>query len=258
MKIHILSDLHNQFSPFEPPATDADVVILAGDIDGGCKGIDWATKKFSKPVIYLAGNHEYYHHDIAIETDALRQAAKNTNVHFLECDTVVIDEVRFIGTTLWTDFRLNGDAAHEIAGAKNYASQSMNDFRCIWLHDKKFTPEDSVLLFEKSVQFLRAELEKPFAGKTVVVTHHTPSPRSVHVRYKGDLLNAAFSSNVEFLMDGPSAPALWIHGHTHDSHDYTVHERTRVIANPRGYTSYHSNGQENEFFRPALVVEIEN
>jgi predicted phosphodiesterase len=256
MKIHILSDLHNQFSLFEPPATDADVVILAGDIDGGSKGVTWATQKFDKPVIYLAGNHEFYHQEITMQTEALRQAAEKSNVHFLDCDSVVIDGVRFIGATLWTDFRLNGGSLHDIASAKDIAKRCMNDFRCIWLHDKKFTPEDSVMLFEKSVQFLQAELEKPFAGKTVVVTHHTPSPRSVHERYKGDLLNAAFSSNLEFLMGGPSAPALWIHGHTHDSFDYMIQEQTRVISNPRGYTSDHSSGQENELFNSALVVDF--
>jgi Icc-related predicted phosphoesterase len=256
MKIHILSDLHNQFSLFKPPATDADVVILAGDIDGGSKGVAWAAQKFNKPVIYLAGNHEFYHQEITMQTEALRQAAENTSVHFLDCNTVVVDGVRFIGATLWTDFRLNGDTPHDIASARDVAKQSMNDFRCIWLNDKKFTPDDSVALFEKSVQFLKAELEKPFTGKTVVVTHHTPSPKSVHARYKGDLLNAAFSSDCEFLMDGPNAPSFWIHGHTHDSFDYVVNHGTRVIANPRGYTSYNSAGQENEFFRPDLVVEI--
>jgi hypothetical protein len=256
MKIHILSDLHNQFSVFEPPTTDSDLVILAGDIDGGSKGVTWAAQKFDKPVIYIAGNHEFYNRDISTEIDVLRQAAHGTNINFLDHDILICEGVRFVGATLWTNFELDGDTPDQVTNAKKTASQSMNDFRCIYNRGDRFSPDDSVALFEQALQFLRMTLSQPFEGKTVVVTHHSPSPRSVHSRYRGDLLNAAFSSNLEFLMDGPNAPALWIHGHTHDSFDYMVHEQTRVIANPRGYTSYNSTGQENESFRRELVVEI--
>ena len=111
--------------------------------------------------------------------------------------------------------------------------------------------------FGLASSFIAAALADPFDGTTVVITHHTPSPKSVHPRYAGDALNAAFSSNLEHLMIGSKAPALWIHGHTHDSYDYVVNGCTRVVANPRGYTGrYGAVGQENALFNPGLVIEV--
>ncbi|MEM9690500.1 MAG: metallophosphoesterase, partial [Pseudomonadota bacterium] len=110
MKLHILSDIHVEFEAFVPPATDADVIVLAGDIHVGRKGLDWALEQFpDKPVIYVLGNHEYYGKAVPKLTNELQKIAANTNVHLLERSSVEIDGVTFLGSTLWTDFELFGD-----------------------------------------------------------------------------------------------------------------------------------------------------
>jgi len=257
MKLHILSDLHNEFSTFVPPDTDADVVVLAGDIGVGTTGMTWAKQYVDKPTIYLAGNHEYYNGNIESDLVRFRAAAVELGIHFLDCTTLVLGGVRFIGATMWTDFRLGTRSDQEVAMAMKAAHRALNDFKAIEIGKRRFQPPDAVALFEQAVAFIASELAKPFDGKTVVVTHHSPSPQSVHPRYIGDAINGAFSSDLEYLMQAPNAPALWIHGHTHDSFDYVVDGCTRVVANPRGYTSrYGASGQENEFFNPGLIIEV--
>lgn len=267
MKIHILSDVHNEFSEFVPPPTDADVVVLAGDIHQGTDGIDWARRHFKAPVIYLAGNHEFYRHDMPEMMERLREraaaACKGASVpaiHFLDGEAVVIGGVRFLGATLWTDFALYGDDSGAIEFAMFEASRGMNDFRVIRNGGGLFTPSDARELFQAAAKFLSKALAEPFAGRTVVVTHHAPSARSIMPQYEGDSLNPAFASNLESLM---GAPKLWIHGHMHSSLDYEVNG-TRVVCNPRGYTLRSgsrvprdgSAAQENAHFDAGLVVEI--
>ena len=115
-----------------------------------------------------------------------------------------------------------------------------------WL---RFRPQEALLLHRRSVAFIAAELAKPFAGPTVVVTHHAPHMGSVHPRYESDLLSAAYVSDLGEIFDA-GQPALWVHGHVHSSFDYRVGD-TRVLCNPHGY------GSENLGFDPALVVEVE-
>lgn len=247
MKIHILNDLHIEFGEFEPPLTDADIVVLAGDIGVGVDGLHWAESRFpDKPVIYVPGNHEFYHHDIVL-IDELRALAPN-HIHVLNDDQVEIDGVRFLGSVLWTDFTLFGEADKWFSIQR--ARQGMNDFAIIRNHGQLFTPDDSVKLHEASRKWLAEMLAQPFVGETVVVTHHAPSSRSVPPRFARDLLTPAFASNLEELM-GNDKMALWIHGHTHDPFDYDV-SGTRVVCNPRGY-AHHDLTPE---FRPDLVVEI--
>ncbi len=230
MKLHILNDLHIEFEDFEPPTTNADVVVLAGDIGVGMEGLRWVEARFpDKPVIYVPGNHEFYHHDIVL-IDKLKAEAPD-NIHVLNDDQVVIDGVRFLGSILWTDFALFGEADKFFA--MQQARQQMTDFSIIQNHGQRFTPEDAIRLHTASRDWLAAMLAEPFAGKTVVVTHHAPSSQSVHPRYARDLLTPAFASSLENLMDGDRA-ALWIHGHMHESFDYEIYG-TRVVCNPRGY-----------------------
>ena len=109
MKLHILNDLHIEFEDFAPPATDADVVILAGDIGVGVEGLRWAKDRFlDRPVIYVPGNHEFYHHDLSLIEELKVQAPEH--IHVLNDDQVVIGGVRFLGCILWTDFALFGEA----------------------------------------------------------------------------------------------------------------------------------------------------
>ena len=247
MKLHVLSDLHTEFSEFDSPDTDADVVVLAGDIGVGTAGVEWASENFADvPVIYVPGNHEYYHHDIGI-IERLKAAAAD-NVHVLNNDSVNLGGTRFLGTTLWTDFKFNGDG--EAWFSRQTARSLIDDFRSIRNGQRLFTPEDSVHLHGASVDWLVTELENEFAGPTIVVSHHLPSSMSVAKRYIGDPLNPAFVSRLEGVFE-KYEPDLWIHGHTHVPCDYELFG-TRVVCNPRGYP-----GEEFQpAFRPDLVVTV--
>jgi hypothetical protein len=238
------------FSILPVPKTDADVVVLAGDIHLGNKAIDWA-QQFDKPVIYLMGNHEYYKGHLETVNQRIKEAAVGTNVYILDDDQVVLQGVRFIGGTLWTDFDLFGDATV----AKLQAQDAMNDYRLIRTGPgyRRLKPNDTQLMFEKSVALLQKRLAEPFPGKTVVVTHHAPSIHSVHPIYLNDKLTPAFASNLEYLMGPPIS--LWVHGHVHHSNDYMLNG-TRVVSNPRGYHYKDDRLPENPKFWPDLVVEI--
>jgi calcineurin-like phosphoesterase family protein len=167
----------------------------------------------------------------------------------LDNNEAIIDGVRFLGSTLWTDFKLFGELKRFECLTE---ARWLNDFRLINTgNGDVFSPRDSADLFEQSVEWLTRSLDKPFEGKTVVISHHLPSFVSVAERYKNDLLSACFSSNLDHLFGKMD---LWIHGHTHDSCDY-VKNGTRVVCNPRGYCRYPGT-QENLQFNPKLVVEI--
>lgn len=247
MKIHILSDLHTEFADFDIAQTDADVIVLAGDIGIGLGGLEWLhAQDVQKPVIYVPGNHEYYQHDLRL-LGAMRDCAAE-NIHLLDNDAIEIAGVRFLGSTLWTDFDYLGEADRYFA--LQSARQNMSDFDIIRNNGKPFRPEDSIALHQQGCGWLKCMLEEPFSGKTVVVTHHAPSSGSVHPRYARNLLTPAFASRLEHMMDGGRI-ALWIHGHMHDAFDYEVYE-TRVICNPRGYVPH----ENQDGFIPDLVVEI--
>ena len=260
MKILVLSDLHIEGCKFDPiTGVEADVIVLAGDIAKGANGISWASEAFKgMHIIYVPGNHEYYGRDIH-ETQALmRIMAHETGVHLLDNGVAIIDGVRFIGTTLWTDFFLYCTNDNQPDERKLFRSMAMmdgqrylNDFKVIHFGRLgHFSPTHSIELHEKSLAWLIGKLDEPFDGKTVVVTHHLPSRKSVAERFDGELLSACFASNLDYLFGKMN---LWIHGHTHDNFDY-VSDGTRVICNPRGYMRY--TGAENFDFNPKLVIEI--
>ncbi len=256
MKLHILSDLHLEFSDMDIVHTDADadadVVVLAGDIHKGERGISWAREAFpDKEIVYVSGNHEFYGKHRPDTLARMRSAAKACGVHFLDDESVVIGEVRFLGATLWTDFLLFGST--ERPWCMRDAQNNMNDFRVIYEGDKVFSPSDSVFLNRQSVAFLERQLQAPFDGKTVVVTHHLPSFKSVADRFQKSAMSAAFASNLDDLL-GSDKACLWVHGHTHDSLDYEV-KGMRVICNPQGYILSNSR-PENMDFDPGLVIEV--
>ncbi|SIS90093.1 metallophosphoesterase [Neptunomonas antarctica] len=254
MKLHILSDLHLSVSTFDPPETDADVIILAGDIARPKEAITWA-KQFLKPVIYVPGNHEFYGNSIVATVHELKRLCATDNIYVLHNDAVVIEGVRFLGATLWTDFKLFGEVGEQRDFAINMASATLRDFSRIYLDDSLdtlFTPEDAMSQFQRHASWLNAQLDEPFAGQTVVITHHSPSINSIHPRFASSPLNPCFVSDAEWLVDGQRSD-LWIHGHTHDSFDYYVNG-TRVVCNPRGYST--ADIIENPYFDPALVIEV--
>ncbi len=253
MKIHILSDLHLGQGALDVPRTDADIVVLAGDIGRPEQAVPWAAG-LGKPVLYVPGNHEFYGASIAGTLARLKALCAGTAVQVLDDEARVIGGVRFLGSTLWTDFLLFGDGEGRSVAVEQ-ALLSMRDYSRIWLDEEqlqRFTPLDSAALFQRHAAWLGHALAQPHAGPTVVITHHAPSTASIHPRFSGSPLNACFVSRAQHLAGGDRVQ-LWIHGHTHDSFDYDL-AGTRVLCNPRGYARDGVN--ENARFDPGLVVDV--
>ena len=254
MKLNILSDLHLGFGSMDGPVNDADVVVLAGDISRPREAAAWALR-LRKPVLYVLGNHEFYGSSIDGAADELKRLCAGTPVQVLDDTEVVIGKVRFLGTTLWTDFDLFDDPRKRAASMLE-ASRLLRDFSRIRTNEHSpelFTPDDSVSLFKRHAAWLEARMASAHAGPTVVITHHAPSTRSIHPRFADSLLNACFVSDLARLLRADRA-SLWIHGHTHDRFDYRVNG-TRVICNPRGYAKNGVN--ENALFDPDFVIEVD-
>ena len=249
MRVHILSDLHLGVRDMPPPEVAADVTILAGDIRHPAPAaMAWAAT-LGRPVLYIPGNHEFYGGSIPQVRQALDRSARKHGIQLLDQGTRVIGGVRFVGATLWTDFALFGMARKDLA--MTVSAKFMRDFKVIRNADGSvFTPADSCALFAEQRAWLAAVLETPFDGPTVVITHHAPTPRSVHPRFADSLVSAAFASDCTALM---GRAVLWIHGHTHDSFDYTVNG-TRVVCNPRGYCP--ERVVENPQFDPCLCLDV--
>jgi predicted phosphodiesterase len=252
MKIRVLSDLHLEFQHWHPPKADADIIVLAGDIDVGIHGVEWARRSFPlSPIVYVPGNHEFYGAHMQDLMEELVVQGRRVAVDVLDGSGIVIGGVRFLGATLWTDFGLQGANAASIDRAMSDAENGMNDFRLIRFGGgRRFRPADARAIHLAQVRWLRTQLAEEFAGSTVVVTHHLPHQRSIHPKYKGSALNPSFASDLGDLM-GP-AVSLWIHGHTHESFDYVVNG-TRVVCNPRGYFPM----ELNPAFDPVLRVDVQ-
>lgn len=284
MKLLVLSDLHLEFSDLALPAdVEFDVAVLAGDIvSPGSRAVGWAgrpsTLARARAVVLVPGNHEFYDRVMLDELALMRRTAAqaaNPVVHVLDCDAVVIDGVRFLGCTLWTDFGLRietpsgpvSDAARGIVAAR----RSMVDYRTISLvdpaaesrasggsdespHIRMLTPEDTLSLHQAHRDWLERALAEPFDGPTVVVTHHGPHRGSLGLKYAADWVSTAFIN--ELPASFFEVPVLWVHGHTHSSFDYRV-GGCRVVCNPRGYQLGRMPRPENPDFDPARVVDVE-
>jgi len=261
MQIQYASDLHldllqDRFPGYRAvePAEGAEVLVIAGDIHHGTAAVetfaDWPV-----PVVYVHGNHEAYGSSVGETTSALRAAAGG-RVHYLEQGEYVLGDVRFLGCCLWTDY---GVFPEQRQAAMRECEQRLLDHRAIREGEAMFGAADARRLHQASRAWLAAKLDEAFDGRTVVVTHHGPHPGSIHPRYAGQLLNAGFVSDLTPLL---GKAALWVHGHVHDSFDYTV-AGTRIVANPRGYAlNRHGAASpqqiqwENPAFHPALTINI--
>ena len=220
------------------PAREADLVVLAGDVDNGAAGIDWAARTFPlQPVVYVAGNHEFYGERIPSLLPRLQAAAgRSGNVTFLENAEARLRvrgrTIRILGCTLWTDFLLHGEEG--AAAAMALAAGRILDHERIRGDDgSRFLPTDARSRHAASRAWLEEALAEPFDGPTAVVTHHAPSPRSASPRFAGDALSPSFASDLTGLIER-TAPALWVHGHTHHPVDYRI-GATRVLSNQWGY-----------------------
>jgi Icc-related predicted phosphoesterase len=284
MKITLASDLHLEFSDCYDLKNEnnADVLILGGDImiaedlhdhphvpsiyeygsfaELGRKQKrvqtfrDFLTRMSNlfPHVVYVAGNHEFYHGKWVKGIQYLRdECAKFPNVHFLERDSVKIDDVTFIGGTLWTDMNKHDPLTlHAVR-------DMMNDFRIIKNDEKGYTnlkPADTVIRHRETLAYIKTVIAEKHDEKFVVVGHHSPSHQSVHPQYAHEtLMNGAYHSDLsEFILDHPQIK-LWTHGHTHHCFDYMVGE-TRVVCNPRGYQS--DGYGENTGWNPNIILEV--
>jgi predicted phosphodiesterase len=282
MKIKLVSDLHLEFTDINITNDEnVDVLILGGDIMiagdlyehpetsyGMYSNINLADLgrrqavalrfrdflrrvSFQFPhVIYIAGNHEFYHFRWFQTLDVLRdECAKFSNIYFLENDIKKIDDVTFIGSTLWTDLN-KGDPL--TLHAVRDMMQDYNIIRNEKLGFTKLKPVDSALRHRRSVEYVQKIVEGKTDEKFVVVGHHAPTRLSIHEMYQSQhLTNGAYASDLsEFILDHPQIK-LWTHGHTHHPFDYTIGE-TRIVCNPRGYEGYEpDNGWD-----PKKVIEI--
>ena len=263
MKIQLHSDLHLETHPNwqATPASGADVLVLAGDIGSYQPGHqmqdeDFGLRQFSPllgwptPVIFVPGNHEYDTLDFDVAHARLRETCERLGMVWLERDTWVSPwtdqtgrRLRFVGTTLWTDFAAL-DAPEKAFRAANYYLKKTGTTR----QGEPFLAE---LLREQGLkcqQWLQAELAKPFDGGTVVVTHFAPSLKSADPRYGMTAGTAGFCNALDALL--PQA-RLWMHGHLHAPSDYFV-KGCRVVANPLGY----ARKNEQVHFKPAACIEI--
>lgn len=246
MRIHILSDLHIEFSPYLPVAVEADVVVLAGDIGLRERGVKWAEAAFNCPVLYVPGNHEFYGGHLNKTLQKMRGACAE-HVRVLDFDEVIIGGVRFLGVTAWTDYAANGNAVLDMITAR----ASINDFRTIRTDNyRRIQPEDLRQISVRAKEWLAERLASPSDGKTVVITHHAPSVLSlvpIWGRNSNTTLDSSYANSWELLFD--KGVDLWIHGHSHHSIDYLA-GGTRIVSNTRGYPG------ENCKFVPEFVVEI--
>jgi Icc-related predicted phosphoesterase len=268
VKIALASDLHLEFETISLPNTEgAKVLILSGDI---CVAHSLHDHPIDKPapidamkpgrnqsaaykyreffhhviqeydhVVYIPGNHEFYHGKYPDAIQWLRDEIANyNNIHFLDQDHIEIDNVVFVGGTLWTDMNKNDPTTMQLI------ENMMNDFRIIRNSQRnyaRFSPLDTVVHHRMTLEYIKNMVDSDTSKKYVVVGHHAPTPLSIHDKYKNEYyMNGGYHSDLsEFILDRPQI-ALWTCGHMHDPHSYYMGE-TFVACNPRGYAGHDPN-----------------
>ncbi|WP_302174869.1 metallophosphoesterase [uncultured Hydrogenophaga sp.] len=256
MNIQLLSDLHLETNPdFAPtPAPGADLLVLAGDIgsyqrrrDGSTMpDPDWGLRRFADwpvPVVYVPGNHEYDGLDWDETHVQLRATCTRLGLIWLDREVHVVDGVRLVGTTLWSDYDVFGEREKAYRAANHYL-RKMDGRR----HGQLFDAQAMRDVALECQQWLAETLRQPWDGPTVVVTHFAPTLHSMDPRYGATPGTAGFCNGLDHLL--PHAD-LWLHGHLHCPTDVQV-GRCRIVANPLGYADKH----EQDGFQPAHLIEV--
>ena len=276
MKISLVSDVHLEFGDLDfDNDQGAEVLILSGDIcvakdiaqrdPYGVMGPEYRSNRFHEffqrchdrfpHVIYIVGNHEYYHGDFGTSLAHIKDVLSYLpRLHVLEKESITIGDVTFLCGTLWTD--MNREDPDTLYRIRSY----MNDFRIIkdtrypvhykdsegksHTRDGRFSPETSVDEHRAMLKFVKESIAANPTGKYVVVGHHSPSRLSTHPQYADQtMVNGAYSSDLDaFIMDRPQIK-LWTHGHTHHEFDYMIGS-CRVMCNPRGYDGYEQQAEQ--------------
>ena len=277
MRIQLMSDLHlERYPDFVPqPGANVDVLVLAGDIGSYQTGsrlntADFGLTRFSPRrfgdqwprVFYVPGNHEFDSLEYEPTLARLRRTCEQLGIEWLEREVITVGTVRFVGTTLWSDFDALASAEPTVTKQMQAREKA---YRAANFYLRKYTTlRDGVPVLAEGIRelslecqtWLRQALATPFDGTTVAVTHFAPSLRSADPRYGLTPGTAGFCNAMDDLL--PSAQ-LWMHGHLHCANDYVATGvadgkpfSCRVVANALGYRSK----GEQEAFREGFVIEL--
>lgn len=274
MKLWVWSDVHHELQEVDYPsrqnAPQCDLIIIAGDLNAAPDlhlTVQFLIRRYEKPIIYVPGNHEFYQNkwliddrERSLESD--RQTMKTIEAlslewpqrfYCLDQDEVIIDNIRFVGASLWVDFQMNLAEKSDLAYRMLEARHMLNDFRAIYMRNRKrFTPENMLELHRFDATYIREKLAEPFDGRTVVLTHHMPHPDCTPSVYAGLGTTYLFACGAEAFGDilfSERAPDLWICGHTHHAFDIQI-GGSRIVCNPYGYAWEHGRNA----FRWDLIV----
>lgn len=276
LKVQVLSDIHGEFGAYAIPdsnkvQTDADIILIPGDIAHAEQSIDIAAQMFpdASVIAIVGGNHEHYGTGMDIDT-GLRimheraeklSVEQNRQIIVLENEAQELNvngiNIRFIGATFWTDYDLFGQQAKH----SRMCEASLNDHRLICARgtqsndgtpERAFSANEAFERHYESCEFFKKTLAEEFDGPTIVLTHHLPGMRSVHQIYRKDPVSAGFASRADNLVE--MGACLWVHGHTHKSCDWKENN-TLVVCNPAGYKR-RGPGYENDQFDYKLLVDI--
>lgn len=270
MKIRVLSDLHLDYNtglPFRLKDTET-FTVICGDISGYCKKTAKWLNRNVKQGVFVSGNHMVYNrsgHSLQYQLKQLENMFPLTApISFLNNGYKVVDDVVFVGGTLWTDYCLFGSERKDLS--KWYALRNMNDFKYARInldenieHEKtpqqiRMRPEDCEEMFHSTIAYIDEVCHRFPDKKIVVVTHHAPSEQSISIVSLNDCMNPAYASNLEeFILERPNIK-LWCHGHIHSASDYNI-GNCRVVCNPRGYAKYFES-VEYTGFNKDLIIEI--
>ena len=256
-KFWVWSDVHLEIDdtiPLPVEAEDADAIIISGDLTYASKISKTASeliKLFNLPIIFVAGNHEFYRQSSYRQAiQDIRSAAEKSitenwkqTFHFLDRDELIFGDTRILGVTLWVDMQMGAKTSQDRIWRLREAQFALNDFRQVKMDSHRLMkPSDMIELCRRDTHWLREQLQKPFDGKTVVVSHHMPHPACTPDIYRDNPHNHLFANSEkafdDILNDEMLAPDLWICGHTHTAFDIDIGiGHTRIVCNPHGYAS---------------------